>query len=179
VRRKLLENEILIRKWGQLNLSSHRLWIESGDEDNYFLNSLQLNEIQGHSIIKYVNQSLLNYAIICFILIPVSIILLKYSASLLGFSAQALKLALISSGISFFLLALNFLWNYSASRRLSLNFQTGSKNLYFKLTGDFAKIEDALEFSNLVDAQIHHLQIQLAEGPVRIESKEPRSFKIS
>jgi hypothetical protein len=179
VRRKLLETEILIRKWGQLNLTSHRLWIESGDEDNYFLNSLQLKEIQGHSIIKYVNQSLLTSAMICFFLIPISILILHLSATSVALSVQSLKLADIISGFVFLLLALNFLWNYRASRRLSLNFQTGSKNLYFKLTGDFAKIEDALEFSNLVDAQIHHLQIKLAEGPVTIENKEPRSFKIS
>ncbi len=177
-----MENETIIKKWGQLNLSSHRLWIESGDDDNYFLNSIELYKIQGHSIIKYSNSFLLTMAIVSFFMSPLSVLLLKFASNEFAFdvSSTTLNFIFLGSGIFFLLIGGNFFWKYQTTRSLTLNFQAGARNIYFRLTDEFARIEDALLFSNLVDAQVFQLKVKADEPPdIAPFDKTVRTFKIS
>lgn len=183
MRRKLLENETMIKKWGQLNLTTHRLWIESGDDDNYFLNSIELNKIQGHSILKYSNKFLLTLAVLSFFTSPVSVLLLKFASRAFPdlVDANAINLILLGCGLAFLIIGVNFFLKYQSSKSLTLNFQAGARNIYFRLSGEFARINDALDFSNVVDAQIHHLNVKGEEklAEVHTDLERPRTFKIS
>ncbi len=181
MRRKLLENEKIVKKWGQLNLSTHRLWIEAGDEDNYFLNSLELHQIQGHSILKYSNRFLLTLGLLCFFACPLSVIALKFASKELsmGLSPVTYNYLFMACGFTLLIMGLNFFWRFSNSRSLTLNFQAGPRNIYFRLTGEFARIEDALGFSNAVDAQIYQLREKPVEQPAAVDAERPRSFKLS
>ena len=181
MRRKLLENENMIKKWGQLNLSTHRLWIESGDDDNYFLNSIELHKIQGHSILKYSNKFLLTLAVLSFFTSPLSVLILKFASKEFPgmFDVNAINFILLGCGLAFLILGANFFWKYQSSRSLTLNFQAGQRNIYFRLSGEFARINDALVFSNLVDAQIYQLKVVTDENPEKVESERTRTFKIS
>lgn len=182
MRRKLLENEKLIKKWGTLNLTTHRLWIEAGNEDNYFLNSIELNHIQGHSIVKYSNAFLLTLGVLSFITCPISIILFKFASREFstGLEPMTLNYVFIAWGFTFLLMGGNFFWKYQNTKSLTLNFQAGARSIYFRLTGEFARIDDALAFSNAVDAQINNLKTK-SEAPEETshDTEKTRSFKIS
>lgn len=181
MRRKLLQNESLVKKWGQLNLSTHRLWIEAGDDDNYFLNSIELYKIQGHSIVKYSNRNLLTLAILSFFMSPLSVLLIKFASKEFALPVEhgTLNFLLLASGILFLLIGANFFWKFQSTKSLTLNFQAGARSIYFRLSGEFARIEDALDFSNLVDAQIYQLKVTSDEPPVVTETERARTFRIS
>ncbi len=185
MRRKLLENEKIVRKWGQLNLSTHRLWIESGNDDNYFLNSMDLHQIQGHSILKYSNAFLLTLGLLSFFACPLSVLILKFASRefSFGIDPNMQNLLFIACGVIFIMIGANFFWRYQSSRRLTLNFQAGARNIYFRLTGDFARIDDALAFSNAVDAQILQLKVKPEKAPEEdseaTRTDRTRMFKIS
>lgn len=160
--RPLIEGEHLVKSWGPLNLSNQRIWIEAGDEQNYFINSLELHRIDGHNITKYIHTAHLYMGLFCFVLSPITSMLfhalLKEVLNPINFHRfSGLSIAV---GIMFLLLALNYIYKYNESKTLTLNFHAGQKQVYFKLNGEYAKLDQALEFTNLVDHQIYKNFIQ-------------------